>query len=549
MNTRPSLFESDSNSLDVWIGDRTPDPSLFLPWVEQDRLLDSIRHLLEDTADVVLLVGPHGSGKTTFVYRMQTQLQDHWLLCRVDANPMLYTDQLQQRLARQIGFGYDSPQDISAHTEYHTTDRSFDTANEQNLPVPTTATEDTLHSNFGNLRLQGRLPVVLVDDADQLPPKTLLFLLHLHERTVEGLSPFALLLLTETAIDETLGLQYHSQLGGSKFQRLNMPRLVPEQIKDYILHFLRVEGVKKTPYLTSEHVVVLHKESAGVPGRLNILIKQALREDTQSEDTRSLPHKLLRLFVILIMITSVGLGMLQLPMVYNLPVVQEFLAQLYDKPAKSTHAQEPQALAPMDWISHVLPLPKVTENTTTTQYHATSGDKPEITGGNAVATPTGTYVPGMQEVPLIVPPTPVQKLTDAISTVLSPPSTKATDGAIAQIQPTVPEVPEVVEQPPLTSSRYKKNMWLSQQTATSYTIQLVAMTEELVAQHYVEKNNIGDAVFYVEAKRENKPVYYVLYGAYKTKAQATTAMRKLPSELRKKGAWPRSFGRIQAELP
>jgi type II secretory pathway predicted ATPase ExeA len=138
-------------------GEWRPDPALFFSGPAQLQLMERLRELIETPAQVALVKGARGSGKTTLVFRLLGEVPAHWLICRVDANPMMHPDQLLNALARSGDLTPNDPRLM------------------EQIPLA-----------FAELHRQGLLPLVVVDDADQLPSSSLMALLRLHEQRVEG---------------------------------------------------------------------------------------------------------------------------------------------------------------------------------------------------------------------------------------------------------------------------------------------------------------------------------------------------------------------------
>ena len=102
MNGPSSAIESDTAGRGGWVKDRLPPPSSFFPSIAYDDILEHLHRLAEAAREVALLTGVPGAGKTTLLFRFQSDTPEHWLPCRVDANPMLHPDQLHDRLAHCI---------------------------------------------------------------------------------------------------------------------------------------------------------------------------------------------------------------------------------------------------------------------------------------------------------------------------------------------------------------------------------------------------------------------------------------------------------------
>jgi len=483
---------------------------------------------------VALLIGPHGAGKTTLIYRIQGEAPDHWLLCRVEANPMLHSDPLLHGLARCIAAPFDEN----------------DLAND-------------LHSRFGALRLQGRLPVVVVDDADQLPARSLMALLYLHEQSVEGMPPFALILLAEPAIDATLASQQLHAMGTARFQRLELPPLAPEQMGDYLHHFLRMEGIGGGHKLNPERLLAIHQETAGWPGKVNDLVLRARREEGRSRGF--LTWRLRRRLSTIIAVTTLGLVLFALAGILLQTLsnrsVQDRGGRALNAPTASMDAIE------RHWVVQPLPLPGLTPPLS----DAPSAPAPPVVAPLPPPNPLPSAAVPIVALPIERPePSTVSPFSVRIQEVRSgatgaapitgaPPSQIVASAARAvETAPVVLESGDVPSPRPTDSPAVadtappehglKKNAWLLQQSPEAYSLQLAAVGDEAAIQRYITRHGISSQAFYVESRRKGHAWFSLLYGIYPGRAAANAALRRLPPVLRQAGAWPRPLGVVQAEL-
>lgn len=87
--------------------------------------------------------------------------------------------------------------------------------------------------------------------------------------------------------------------------------------------------------------------------------------------------------------------------------------------------------------------------------------------------------------------------------------------------------------------------WLNKQNPDKYTIQLASSRYEDSIKRSYEKHNLKGKGGYFNYEREGVDRYALVYGTYKTVAEANVAMKKLPDELRKKTPWVRRIKSIQ----
>lgn len=202
---------------------------------------DLLRHLTENSNLIPLVKGVEGIGKTTFIRHLLDLAPENWIPVEIDADVMLQPAALQATLARQFGLD----------------DRGDDLLGR-------------LVSRFDDLRHDGLLPVIIVDDAHLLPEASIIVLLRLHERG-EGGSPLAqILLFAQPEIDDLLKTPQLRVMNLQSLQMLDLPVFTREQTERFLQHLLSVDGAIPSPPVSPVQIERIHRETGGLPG----LIKQ-----------------------------------------------------------------------------------------------------------------------------------------------------------------------------------------------------------------------------------------------------------------------------------
>ena len=125
------------------------------------------------------------------------------------------------------------------------------------------------------LRDLGRLtPVVVLDEAQQYPPGALEEMRLLLGLNLSSPPVFALVLLGDLYLQDTLRLQHHRPLYSRIALRCQLPVLERGQIEPYLLHGLRQVGLEK-PYLAASALDLLASASGGNLRLLNLLARAA----------------------------------------------------------------------------------------------------------------------------------------------------------------------------------------------------------------------------------------------------------------------------------
>ncbi|MCU7861027.1 MAG: ATP-binding protein, partial [Candidatus Thiodiazotropha sp. (ex Lucinoma kastoroae)] len=156
--------------------------------------LDLVRHLIENSELVPLVRGPSGIGKTLLASRLQQLSPDNWSVCHFSADPTMQPERLLAYIARCSGLP-----DIAGELLQRLVDR------------------------FEVLRKRGRIPVLLVDDAQMLPPTSLMTLLRLFERQVDGVRLVSIVLFADEQIDLLLSTPQLQVMSPQAIQVIDLP--------------------------------------------------------------------------------------------------------------------------------------------------------------------------------------------------------------------------------------------------------------------------------------------------------------------------------------
>ncbi|MEW8628133.1 MAG: AAA family ATPase [Candidatus Thiodiazotropha sp.] len=215
------------------------DNNEFFSTPEVTAHLDLIRHLIENSELVPLIRGAEGSGKSLLASRLQQMAPENWVVCHFSAEPTLQPERLLAFIARCSGLP-----DIAGNLMQRLADR------------------------FEVLRKRGRTPVLLVDDAQMLPPTSLITLLRLFERQVEGDRLVSIVLFADEQIDLLLSTPQLQVMTPQSIQAIDMPVLTRQEAVGFMGHLLKNEGLSDNFALDETKLNRLHKETGGVPGPL-----------------------------------------------------------------------------------------------------------------------------------------------------------------------------------------------------------------------------------------------------------------------------------------
>ena len=105
--------------------------------------------------------------------------------------------------------------------------------------------------------------------------------------------------------------------------------------------------------------------------------------------------------------------------------------------------------------------------------------------------------------------------------------------------------PDKATHTPLHDKRIKREDWVNQQPAGTYTLQLSRLLKEKDIVNFIQKNNLAADAAYIRVVIKGTIRYNALYGSYSTYEEAKKAINSLPGNLSKSKPWVRNFGILQ----
>ncbi len=546
-------------------GGKTP-PFFVSP--ELTQRLDLLRHLAENSQLIPVVLGPEGSGKSSLIRQLCGRAGDNWIVCPVEAHPMLQPESLLSLLANT--FAISAGEDLL----------------------------ERLVDRFEVLRLDGRLPVVILDDAHLLPEATIITLLRLHERGIGRRAQVRILLFGEPEFDVLLATPQVQAMNTQVLQRLEMPRLTRGQTEEFAGRLLAAADQTGMSGLNAAQLDKLYRESEGVPGRIERKVKELVGSGaagrwytlplSRVSPGATLAGILVVTVLLLILIfqdeinglfgnagpgeasstvPAQGAGTVELALPSPdavepepTPIPESGLPLEVGVPAAA--GQEESPAVPEVAMSESEPVPEESgvtpEASTDTEEIDTEAQEP------AAAAEEPEAVPEQSAGPVAVEPEsspePQQVATQAVppEAVAATPPPATPPVADKPAKPSVPETapaPAQVPEPPATATEeppvkpgIRREAWLLQQDPKAYTLQLVALSEEAGIARFLERFSLPGQAAYFRTVREGKPWFSLLYGIYPDHQAAVAARDRLPPELQRAGVWPRSLGSVQEEI-
>ncbi|MCA1804521.1 MAG: AAA family ATPase, partial [Xanthomonadaceae bacterium] len=213
--------------------------------------LDLLTHLLQFSDSLLVVLGEHGAGKTTLLRELSERAGDNWRVCVLRGDEVHSLDTALRSLAECLGL--------------------------ESLPADVEALPERVMSHCLDLREAMELPVLIIDDAEQVPPSLLRRLAGLAGDPGATVQRLRILLFGAPALEGLLA-QAGLAPGLAPFvQTLSVPRFNEVQAATYLMYRLTVAGYGGESPFSSTEVRSIAKASGGLPGPMNAMARDALR--------------------------------------------------------------------------------------------------------------------------------------------------------------------------------------------------------------------------------------------------------------------------------
>ncbi len=226
-----------------------PEAGFYFTTPALTQRLELIRHLIDHSDRLLLVIGERQSGKSTFADQVLARAPDTWLVTRFHANPMLDSRSLLRDLAVSMGAST-AGADRKALTE-------------------------AIGAILRQREQLSLISVLFVDDAHELPADALK-LLFVRGRSKPG--TLRVVLLCEPHINTILEAPELQSLRETIVHILDMPSFTLEQTRAYLEARYNRRGLASLLPLDGTEVARIHGGSAGSPGRIDHLMRQTLKQ-------------------------------------------------------------------------------------------------------------------------------------------------------------------------------------------------------------------------------------------------------------------------------
>ena len=234
-----------------------PDIRFFYPSSSHKRGLAYLRYGLEQGQGFVMVTGKPGTGKSTLIQTLFSEMSDQSLVVASLNNTSLNEEDALD--AVRLSFGIPG---------------EFD--NKASVLI-------AIESFLKNQATLGKRAVLIVDEAQNLPQKSLEELRMLSNFQVGDRSLIQILLLGQHQLAEMLARPDMEQVSQRVIASCSLKPISAEETRAYIGHRLRCAGWQGDPAISGAALALIYAASEGIPRKINIFCDRLLLSASISE--------------------------------------------------------------------------------------------------------------------------------------------------------------------------------------------------------------------------------------------------------------------------
>lgn len=227
----------------------SPNPKFFYGSTGHQKALAYLQYGLHQGEGFIVITGDIGTGKTTLIGYLLGQLDGSRYVTTRLVTTQLEADDMLRMVA--VGFGLDPGRDKAG-----------------------------MLLNFEKFLLenqrQGRRALVLVDEVQNLPMKSLEELRMLSNFQASDVAPVQFCLVGQPQFRQIIASDDLVQLRQRVIASYHLGPLSPDETRTYIEHRLSLVNWQSDPRITSPAFTRIHDRTGGVPRRVNLLCDRLL---------------------------------------------------------------------------------------------------------------------------------------------------------------------------------------------------------------------------------------------------------------------------------
>lgn len=517
-------------------------------------------HLLQSSNRLVILSGPPGGGRSSFLRQVAAVHTDELDCCALAGSPQLRASHVAKMLAMRIGASE------TAHNP------------------------DTLAARLRQAEASGYRPALLIDDAHRLEENTIKGLLLLREAIAKTGGRLPLLLAAPTGAEHELLQLTASVADQGERSEITLPAFTETQTASYLDQSLAAAGEHTGQLLSARQKQQIHQQTQGIPAFINQETVRILMATTLKRDPARTPARRSRLLyagvaTAMILLASgllltryLGEPQTTAEPGWNVPLAlpshpgrapahpvatqsdrvgadnAETTVAEASAPTRVTSPSSPEATQAPGAASTPNSGPMVAQRVPTEPRPAAPEGSPSTAAAllrqaprlplkaldsvGAMNTAPAKPAASADWQPEMIPPATEVSTANAATPVEAPAPTSQHSGAIGSTQ--------VAAQSPAPSatSRLRED-WSADRAGNHYTIQLIAGHEEQTLERFLNQHPLGNKAHVVQTRHGGRDWHVLITGDYPSRSAARNALNRLPQALRDNGIWVRSFASLR----
>lgn len=230
--------------------------------------LDLLKHYTQYGNLLLLITGERGIGKSSLKQHFINSAQEEWKVCEIQSHTMMDASLLLRQVA--TGFNITEP------------------------PLEPAVLFEVLSEQLEHMHQQAIVPILIIDDAHELPQDALQALLYLAEHHSDQHATLRIILFCEPEIETMLEDPAIHSLKARVTHQMELSPLDEAQTAEYLRYRLAVAGLDGTSPFTPKLVNKIFKASEGIPAKINEYAHQNLLDDSEPfiSDERELDGEL-----------------------------------------------------------------------------------------------------------------------------------------------------------------------------------------------------------------------------------------------------------------
>lgn len=534
-----------------------------------DKIIESLTHQAQFSDLMLIVEGPHGSGKTALFRQFIQQELSNTKILSVQAEATDTLVQIQQKMSLHL-------QDLGDANH--------------------------LDDNLKSLQMFDQIPLLTMDNSHVLSDITLQELLRYQQELKQGEVNLKILLFANSGMSETL--QNISELQADQMYVQTIPNYLPKQIENFLFHRLRQAGYNDEPLLDEKSIQqIIKKASPSLKGYM-IEAVTLVEKIVEKKLKPAAPAWLKIVAGAVILLIIIAAIFYFIPLKNLLPdattPLDDNLANKLDTnlsespnngdlnnetattPAdrqSSLYLEKPLVAPhidgtaiddnPVDSSASIEPVDIQQDNrpldTQTRSATALTVPQPPVTEKSPVDNNIPSITPIEPSASGIPAPTPDPAAQNTITpaTISQPPIKPNTTAALKQADTQAEKTPEPVQavktpapapRPPaplhpalqqLGIMGITSNDWIKQQTPSHWTLQLLGARDPETLLKFARRHRLSRHTAWYKTWLTARPYYVLIHGSYPSRDAARNAIAQLPAALKSNKPWVKSMAAAQ----